>query len=131
MVFNHHLPDILTIEDLVEIDPNRGEFLIKLQDLVNQKQNMVNESEWDELTLNMGGLSQDQEGTLNNVKVEDLGLTFQYSPSSRIFGLDEGINLIPEGDNELVTIGKNKQFHDISVVTKIISILLKNKQKIC
>ena len=70
----HPLPDILTIEDLVEIDPNRGEFLIKLQDLVNQKQNMVNESEWDELTLNMGGSSQDQdsEGTLNNVKVEDL-----------------------------------------------------------
>ena len=116
----HHLPDILTIEDLVEIDPNRGEFLIKLQDLVNQKQNMVNESEWDELTLNMGGSSQDQdsEGTLNNVKVEDLGLTFQYSPSSRIFGLDEGINLIPEGDNELVTIGKNKQFHDVSVLLK-------------
>ena len=102
-------PDILTIEDLVEIDPNRGEFLIKLQDLVNQKQNLVNDSEWDELTLNMSIKGQeDPKGTLNNVKVEDLGLTFQYSPSSRIFGLDEGINLIPEGDNEMVTIGKKR-----------------------
>jgi len=109
--------DILTIEDLVEIDPNRGEFLIKLQDLVNQKQNMVNESEWDELTLNMGGSSQDQdsEGTLNNVKVEDLGLTFQYSPSSRIFGLDEGINLIPEGDNELVTIANVEDYLNLTL----------------
>ena len=70
--------DILTIEDLVEIDPNRGEFLIKLQDLINQKQNLINEKEWDDLTLNMSG---------HKVKVEDLGLTFQYSPSSRIFGL--------------------------------------------
>merc|ERR1719433_414923 len=108
---------ILTIEDLVEIDPNRGKFLIKLQDLVNQKQNMVNESEWDELTLNMGGSSQDQdsEGTLNNVKVEDLGLTFQYSPSSRIFGLDVGINLIPEGDNELVTIANVEDYLNLTL----------------
>ena len=78
---------------------------------MNQKQNLVNDSEWDELTLNMSIKGQeDPKGTLNNVKVEDLGLTFQYSPSSRIFGLDEGINLIPEGDNELVTIGKNNSF---------------------
>merc|ERR1712062_440878 len=82
--------DILTIEDLVEIDPNRGEFLIKLQD-------------------------QDSEGTLNNVKVEDLGLTFQYSPSSRIFGLDEGINLIPEGDNELVTIANVEDYLNLTL----------------
>ena len=102
--------DILTIEDLVEIDPNRGEFLIKLQDLVNQKQNMVNDAEWDELTLNMG----QEEGT-NKVKVEDLGLTFQYSPSSRIFGLDEGINLIPEGDNELVTIANVEDYLNLTL----------------
>merc|ERR1719219_1069325 len=103
--------DILTIEDLVEIDPNRGEFLIKLQDLVNQKQNMVNDAEWDELTLNMG---QEEDGT-NKVKVEDLGLTFQYSPSSRIFGLDEGINLIPEGDNELVTIANVEDYLNLTL----------------
>jgi len=87
--------DILTIDDLVEIDPNRGQFLVKLQELVNEKHNILNEEDLNKLSLDMNGVS---------VKIEDLGLTFQYSPSSRIFGLDEGINLIPDGDNELVTI---------------------------
>merc|ERR1712141_334892 len=65
----------------------------------------------------MGGSSQDQdsEGILDNVKVEDLGLTFQYSPSSRIFGLDEGINLIPEGDNELVTIANVEDYLNLTL----------------
>merc|ERR1712008_136799 len=83
------------VDDLVEIDPNRGQFLVKLQELVNEKHNILNEEDLDKLSLNMNG---------DIVKLEDLGLTFQYSPSSRIFGLDEGINLIPDGDNELVTI---------------------------
>jgi len=87
--------DILNVDDLVEIDPNRGQFLVKLQELVNEKHNILNEEDLDKLSLNMNG---------DIVKLEDLGLTFQYSPSSRIFGLDEGINLIPDGDNELVTI---------------------------
>ena len=96
----------MTIEDLVEIDPNRGEFLHKLQDLVNHKQNLINESEWEDLTLTMGG---------QKVKIDDLGLTFQYSPSSRIFGLDEGINLIPDGDNELVTVSNVEDYLNLTL----------------
>ena len=75
---------------------SRGEFLLKLQDLVNEKQNILNDEDLENLKLK---ISDDQ-----SVPLEDLGLTFQYSPSSRIFGLDEGINLIPDGDNEIVTI---------------------------
>ena len=66
--------DILSIDDLIEIDPNRGEFLAKLQELVNEKQNILNDEDLNKLSLNMNGV---------NVKIEDLGLTFQYSPSSR------------------------------------------------
>ena len=66
--------DILTIDDLVEIDPNRGQFLVKLQELVNEKHNILNEEDLTKLSLDMNGVS---------VKIEDLGLTFQYSPSSR------------------------------------------------
>ena len=47
------------------------------QELVNEKHNILNEDELDKLSLNMNG---------ENVKLEDLGLTFQYSPSSR-YGL--------------------------------------------
>lgn len=45
--------------------------------MVNEKHNILNEDELDKLSLNMNG---------ENVKLEDLGLTFQYSPSSR-YGL--------------------------------------------
>lgn len=95
--------DILGIDDLVEVDPTRGVFLLKLQDLISQKQNILNESsclgggdqDLEELTFEMGGV---------NIVLQDLALTFQYSTSSKIFNLDEGINLIPDGDNEIVTI---------------------------
>ena len=42
--------------------------------MVNEKHNILNEDELDKLSLNMNG---------ENVKLEDLSLTFQYSPSSR------------------------------------------------
>merc|ERR1719323_2280593 len=98
--------DILTIEDLVEIDPNRGQFLLKLQELVNEKQNLLDESAIENLTLKIDG---------NEIKVEDLGLTFQYSPSSRIFGLDEGINLVADGDNEVVTVHNVEDYLNLTL----------------
>ena len=67
---------------------------------------MINESEWEDLTLTMGG---------QKVKIDDLGLTFQYSPSSRIFNLDEGINLIPDGDNELVTVSNVEDYLNLTL----------------
>ena len=48
--------------------------ILWFQELVNEKHNILNEDELDKLSLNMNG---------ENVKLEDLGLTFQYSPSSR------------------------------------------------
>lgn len=57
--------DILSIDDLLEIDPARGEFLIKLQELINEKQNLLSEEELDKLTFNMNGIQ---------VKLEDLGM---------------------------------------------------------
>ena len=47
---------------------------------------------------------------------------------SRIFGLDDGINLIPDGDNELVTI-HNVEVNSISISTNLLNLmwnLLKN-----
>ena len=95
--------DILTIEDLVEIDPDRGNFLLKLQEFVNEKQNHLDESV--QLTLNLNG---------SEVQIEDLGLTFQYSPSSRIFNLDE-FNLVPDGDNELVTVHNVEEYLNLTL----------------
>ena len=41
---------------------------------------------------------------------------------SRIFGLDDGINLIPDGDNELVTI-HNVEVNSISISTNLLNLM--------
>ena len=98
--------DILSIDDLVEIDPDRGQFLLKLQELVNEKQNLLDESAIENLTLKIDG---------NEIQIEDLGLTFQYSPSSRIFNLDAGINLVADGDNEVVTVHNVEDYLNLTL----------------
>ena len=46
------------------------------------------------------------------VSPEDLGVTFQYSPSSKVFGRDSsgeaGIDLLPNGEDEVVS-GSNAE----------------------
>ena len=49
---------------------------------------------------------------------------------SRIFGLDDGINLIPDGDNELVTI-HNVEVNSISISTDIFNLISNYYPKIC
>ena len=96
----------MTIDDLIEIDPDRGSFLLKLQEFVNEKQNILDEAEIEKLRLEMNG---------SKIQIEDLGLSFQYSPSSRIFNLDAGINLIPEGDNEVVNVHNVEEYLSLTL----------------
>ena len=69
---------MLDMDDLVKVDPGRGETLHKLQELVNKKNNiMMDESlEEDRKAEMINSLE------LDGVSVEDLCLTFQFSPSS-------------------------------------------------
>lgn len=96
--------NILQLEDLVEVDPSRGQFLVQLQELIGRKQNVVattselnhsSEEALEGLVLELGD---------HSVNLQDLGLTFQYSPSSKVFGLEDCVNLVADGSNELVTI---------------------------
>jgi len=101
---------ILTIEDLVEVDPARGKFIFNLQELVTKKQTILAAHELSpedvrakalsELVLDLPG------GQLNATKLEDLQLTFQYAPSSSIFGTSEEavVDLVPNGGEKVVTL---------------------------
>merc|ERR1719384_1635392 len=78
---------MLSPEDLMEIDPARGEFVAALMDLIAQKQQLLStmENESEEVKAKaVSELKMDLKGTL--VAPEDLGVTFQYSPSSKVFG---------------------------------------------
>ena len=91
---------ILGIDDLVKTDPQRGHFLQKLQELSAQKQNVL--ATFDESEENNDAADDDVdtkyskalekltfEHNGHEIKLEDLHMTFQYSPSSTVFGLDQ------------------------------------------
>ena len=89
---------ILGIDDLVKTDPQRGQFLHKLQELATRKQTVLatfNESEENDDDLDSNSkfskaleqLTVEHNG--HEIKLDDLQLTFQYSPSSVIFGLEK------------------------------------------
>ena len=94
---------LLSIDDLAYVDPVRGEFLLQIQDLANQKQAILSQSDLgDEVkAAKIADLKLNYQGAL--VALEDLCLTFQYSPSSSVFGFDS-YDLIPNGESEMVTI---------------------------
>lgn len=95
----------LTIDDFQQIHPVKANFLRSLQDLVRQKQNI----------LDNALLSPEQKAkALENLRfklgesdhecsVEDLGLTFAINPPSSIFHYDE-IELIENGAKIDVTV---------------------------
>jgi hypothetical protein len=85
---------ILGIDDLVKTDPPRGQFLLKLQELSAQKQNVL--ATFDETEEDADDCKSSQALSLltfehngHAIKLDDLQLTFQYSPSSKVFGLDQ------------------------------------------
>jgi E3 ubiquitin-protein ligase HECTD1 len=93
---------LLDFEDLVLIDPERGEFLLALQDYVAAKQAIdtrtdVQEGEKaalvDNLSIKMNG---------HDVRPEDLTIAMQYSPGSAVFEECGAYDLGPNGDNEFL-----------------------------
>lgn len=101
---------ILSYENLAEIDPIRYEFIKEMQDLLARKQAIESD-----LTISpeerqhaIAELKlQTKSGT--EVKLEDLALTFTYSPSSSVYGY-EYAELIPNGGDVDVTINNLEEY---------------------
>jgi len=96
--------------DLTKVDPGRGETLAKLQELANRKINIMADESLDDDTKaeRINGLEMD------GCAVEDLCLSFQYSPSSAVYQY-ENIELKPGGADEVVTIHNVEEYIDRTV----------------
>ncbi|XP_077095881.1 E3 ubiquitin-protein ligase HECTD1 isoform X8 [Siphateles boraxobius] len=106
---------ILTWEDFELVNPHRARFLKELKALsVKRRQILGNKS-----------LSEDEKNTrlqdlmLNNpmdsgppLSVEDLGLNFQFCPSSKVHGFSS-VDLKPNGEDEMVTMDNAEDYVEL------------------
>ena len=73
---------LLGLTDLAEVDPGRGGVLLKMHQLATTKSSILSDDSMTEEEK-----QQEVESLLlDGAKIEDLGLTFQYSPSSGAYG---------------------------------------------
>lgn len=104
---------ILNYEDLYDIDPIRATFLKQIQELVRRKQKIMQDH-------NLSAESkahQIQNLSLNHssgpVLLEDLALTFAYSPSSSIYGVSS-VDLLPNGADIEVNIENVEEYSELT-----------------
>ena len=72
------------MSDLAAIDPGRGTVLNKLQQIAAAKATILA----DDLISEEEKQKQVEELTMDGAQIEELGLTFQYSPSSSVYGYE-------------------------------------------
>ncbi|XP_003699429.1 ubiquitin fusion-degradation 4-like isoform X9 [Megachile rotundata] len=102
---------LLDIEDLVLVDPVRGEFLREIQNSITKR----------DRTLSDSHNTTDEETSLNithpsgmSVPIEDLALTMTYSPSSKVFGYDH-VELMEGSAETLVTMQNAKEYAEMTI----------------
>ncbi|XP_023376931.1 E3 ubiquitin-protein ligase HECTD1 isoform X5 [Pteropus medius] len=106
---------ILTWEDFELVNPHRARFLKEIKDLAIKRRQI----------LSSKGLSEDEKNTklqelvLKNpsgsgppLSIEDLGLNFQFCPSSRIYGFT-AVDLKPSGEDEMITMDNAEEYVDL------------------
>lgn len=102
---------LLDIDDLVEVDPVRGEFLKEIQNAITKR----------DRTFSDGSSSADKEMSLyithssgTSVAIEDLALTMTYSPSSKVFQHDQ-MELIENGSDITVTAENAREYTSLTI----------------
>ncbi|XP_033000015.1 E3 ubiquitin-protein ligase HECTD1 isoform X9 [Lacerta agilis] len=106
---------ILTWEDFELVNPHRARFLKEIKELAIKRR----------LILSNKGLSEDEKNTklqelmMKNpsgsgpsLSIEDLGLNFQFCPSSRVYGFT-AVDLKPGGEDEMVTMDNAEEYVDL------------------
>ncbi|XP_041351620.1 E3 ubiquitin-protein ligase HECTD1-like isoform X2 [Gigantopelta aegis] len=106
---------ILTEEDFELFNPHRALFLKQLKELSAKKQRILKDKT----------LSDDQKNILleelalpnpldsmSSIRLEDLGLSFQFNPSSRVYGF-MGYDLKYNGENEEVNIDNIEEYIEL------------------
>ncbi|XP_075469292.1 E3 ubiquitin-protein ligase HECTD1 isoform X7 [Ascaphus truei] len=106
---------ILTWEDFELVNPHRACFLRDIRELAVKRRHILGNRSLSEDEKN----TQLQELVLKNplgsgppVAIEDLGLNFQFCPSSRVYGFT-AVDLKPNGEDEMVTIDNAEDYVDL------------------
>lgn len=104
---------ILSQEDLYEIDTHRARFLKQIQDLVKRKVKIMQDHNLSVETK----AHQIQNLSLNPssdpILLEDLALTFTYSPSSKIFGY-AAVELVQNGADIEVNLENVEEYSELT-----------------
>lgn len=106
---------ILGIDDLVVVDPVRGEFLKEIQTLVSKRERAISEGHSSSAEDSFIGETlyiSHPSGT--SVPIEDLALTMTYSPSSKVFKYDH-VELKESGVDAAVTIDNAKEYTELTM----------------
>lgn len=86
-MFMSRFSGILAEEDLYEVDPERGRFMRELRQLVVRKQRVVQDN-----TLSPEAKARQIQNlslvSSDGSRVEDLMITFNYLPSSKVYGFN-------------------------------------------
>lgn len=106
---------ILTWDDFQLVNPHRARFLKELKELAGKRRQI----------LASKSLSEDEKNTrlqelmLRNplgsgppLSIEDLGLNFQFCPSSKVHGFS-AVDLKPNGDDEMVTMENAEEYVEL------------------
>ncbi|KYQ58401.1 E3 ubiquitin-protein ligase HECTD1 [Trachymyrmex zeteki] len=108
---SNNVNEKIDIEDLVEVDPVRGEFLREIQNAITKR----------DRTFSDGPNSADEETSLyithssgTSVAIEDLVLTMTYSPSSKVFQHDQ-VELMEGGLDITVTRENAKEYANLTI----------------
>ncbi|XP_034163726.1 E3 ubiquitin-protein ligase HECTD1 isoform X6 [Pangasianodon hypophthalmus] len=106
---------ILTWEDFELVNPHRARFLKEMKELaVKRRQILGNKSlSEDEKNTRLQGLMlKNPVGSGPPLSVEDLGLNFQFCPSSKVHGFS-AVDLKPNGEDEMVTLDNAEEYVEL------------------
>uniref|UniRef100_A0A2C9KAE0 E3 ubiquitin-protein ligase n=1 Tax=Biomphalaria glabrata TaxID=6526 RepID=A0A2C9KAE0_BIOGL len=105
---------ILTEEDFELVNPHRAVFLQQLRDLAARKQRILKDRSLsdDQKNVQLAELALSNPGDSSLIRLEDLGLTFEFDPSSRVHKF-HAHHLKPGGGLEEVNMDNVEEYIDL------------------
>ncbi|XP_041710732.1 E3 ubiquitin-protein ligase HECTD1 isoform X4 [Coregonus clupeaformis] len=106
---------ILTWEDFERVNPHRAKFLKEMKELAVKRRLILgnnSQSEDEKNTRLQDLMLKNPMGSGPPLSVEDLGLNFQFCPSSKVHGFS-AVDLKPNADDEMVTMDNAEEYVEL------------------
>ncbi|XP_078134070.1 E3 ubiquitin-protein ligase HECTD1 isoform X1 [Sander vitreus] len=106
---------ILTADDFQLVNPHRASFLKEVKDLSVKRRQILSSkslSEDEKNTRLQDLMLRNPLGSGPPLSIDDLGLNFQFCPSSKVHGFS-AVDLKPNGDDEMVTMENAEEYVEL------------------